>query len=179
MRRHSTRHQRGFTLPELIVAVFVLGIIGTITLAAFLSGSETIGRIDDDVRGQGDLQIVTERLSRDIRGSRGVDATSTPSVLKVWIDYDADYQQEPVETITWKVQTSPSDPSHFDVLREDDAGGTLVVGRALVNNVAFTYNATPVAKANTVTVAMDYDAITGDYLSQRQITYSVRLRNVL
>jgi prepilin-type N-terminal cleavage/methylation domain-containing protein len=189
MRRRTIR-QAGFTLVELIVVVFLLGAIGAISLAAFNSGSQTLGRVDDDIRGQQDLRIVTERLTRDIRAGRGVDATSTASALSVWIDSDADYIKDASEVIVWDVIANAADPAHFDVRRTAGTDPPQVVGRAVIDALAFKYfenvagsptertgPGAAVTTAQIVEVSMDYDAIVGAYLQQKTNTYRIRLRN--
>jgi prepilin-type N-terminal cleavage/methylation domain-containing protein len=189
--RRRTLLQAGFTLVELLVVTFLLGAIGAISLAAFNSGSQTLGRVDDDIRGQQDLRIVTETLTRDIRAGRGIDATSTASSLSIWIDYDADYLKDTAtEVILWDVVAAPSDPDHFDVRRTVGTGTPRVVGRAVIDALAFKYfenvagastertgPGASVTTAQIVEVSMDYDAIVGAYLQQKTNTYRIRLRN--
>lgn len=188
-----TTGQAGFTLVELIVVVFLLGAIGAISLAAFNSGSQTLGRVDDDVRGQQDLRIVTERLTRDIRAARGVDEFSDHKKLKIWVDTDADYIPDASEIIVWDVFGTPPD---LDVRRQVGSNPPQIVGRAVIDAFAFKYfqnvagtptelvpdliDATPnpvVKPAQIVEVSMDYDAIVGAYLQQKTNTYRIRLRN--
>lgn len=176
--RISRAAQRGFTLVEMMVVVVLVGVIGTITFMAFTSSQEALGRTDDDSRGQQDLRITAERLTRDLRAARGVDAGSDGSRLTVWIDTNSDYRRSPAESITWSLVTNPDDPKHFDVRRVDGTGTGYTVGQALVSGIAFTYNAADVTKARIVTVTMTYDAIVDAYLEQKQTTYRVRMRNV-
>lgn len=170
--------QRGFTLVEMMVVVALAAIIGTITFMAFASGQEALGRADDDSRGQQDLRTTAERLTRDLRAARGVDAGSTGDKLTVWIDSDSDYRRSPEESITWSLVVNAQDSKHFDVRRVDGTGAGYTVGQALVSGIAFTYDTADVTKARIVTVKMTYDAIVDAYLEQKQTTYRVRMRNV-
>ena len=174
----SRRRQAGFTLVELLIVLVLVGIVGSICLIAFTSGSEALGRTDDDAQGQQDLRIVTERLSRDIRGARGVSAGSGPTTLKIWIDFNADYVQTADETITWQLATNPGDPKHFNVQRMTGTGQNVTIGQALVSGIAFSYDTADPTKARVVTVTMTYDAIVGAYLGQKQTTFRIRMRNV-
>ncbi len=194
------RAQRGMTLVELLVAVFMLAIIGAISVAVFMSSSETYGRTDDDVRGQQDIKAVTERLTKDLRAARGIEggqsATATlpalpasnASQLVVWIDANSDYVQSPGETVLWQVTASLSSPGHFDVTRTVIGGTTVVVGTSVIDAFAFKYfttaGTTPLAftpteveKAGIVEVQLKYDAILGSYLGEKFNIYQVRLRN--
>lgn len=174
----TRRVQGGFALIELLVVMVLIGVIATITFMAFTSGQEALGRADDDSRGQQDLRTTAERLSRDLREARGVDAGSTGEKLTIWIDTNGDYRRTPTESITWRLTTNPSDPKHFDVQRLDGTGAGYTVGQALVSGIAFSYDAADVTKARTVTVTMTYDAIVDAYLEKKQTTYRVRMRNV-
>lgn len=178
--------ERGMTLVELLVAVLILGIIGAISLAVFLSSAETYGRTDDDVRGQQDIKAVTERLTHDLRLARGIDPGATVNKLVIWVDYNADYKQGAGEKITWDVAASASNPGHFDVRRTLDGSSPVVVGSAVIDATTFRYyttagtaplDAANVQKAGLVEVTLRYDAILGAYLGEKQNIYEVRLRN--
>lgn len=180
------RAQRGLTLVELIVAVFVLGIVGAISVAAFMSGSDTYGRTDDDVRGQQDIKTITERLTRDLRDARGVASGATDHSLSIWIDYDANYIQGTAETITWDVAADPGSPGHYDVRRTVSGSSPVTIGSSVIDATTFRYFAnaggteltgTAVTAANVVEVTLKYDAILGAYLGQKLNIYQVRLRN--
>ncbi len=198
MRRRSTSGQSGFTLVELLVIVFIMGLIGAICLATFNTGSNALGRVDDDIRGQQDLRIVTERLTRDIRAGRGVHddtdpatADSDQSKLILWIDYDADYIKDAAtEIIVWDVVASSG--GHYDVRRKQGSDPAQTVGRSVIDALAFQYfrddtgtlqvldasvAATDLTLSSVVEVSMDYDAIVGAYLEQKTNTYRIRLRN--
>lgn len=190
---HDRRQgERGLTLVELLVTMVLFGVVSAICVAAFLSGSETVGRIDDDARGQGDQRIVAQRLSRDLREARGID---TPAVgvdpkgqLTVWIDANANYVKDVGEIVTWKLASTANPDGHYDVARSTNGGKSVIVGRALVSSIAFSYRNDSIStsplpdasvdKANVVLVSTKYDAIVNNYLQTRQTTFETRLRNI-
>src|SRR5690349_4976379 len=94
----------GITLVETLVSMMILSIIGAIVLAATVSTHRTMRASDDDTRGQEDVAVVVDRLTRDIRDARGVvcdGAMSDPTCarhLQLWIDYNSDYKQDTSET---------------------------------------------------------------------------------
>lgn len=196
---HSARRssEAGLTLVELLVTTMLLGIISTIVISAFLTGSRTLGRVDDDVQGQGDQRIVSERILRDLREARGVEAptaaelTSDPNVAKrkltIWVDYNANYKRETGEVITWLLSTTTSTDGHYNVVRSVNDGTSQVVARALVSGIAFAYKndknsnltGAAVSTASTVVVTMEYDAIVGAYLQKKYTTFDARMRNVV
>ena len=85
------RDDRGITLAETIVAMALMLVVSGIVGAAFVSNSNGTTQITDDARGQQDMQIVGERITRDIRMARGVDSGSTDSYLVIWIDNNSNY----------------------------------------------------------------------------------------
>ena len=81
----------GITLVETLVAMVLLGVVGSITTAAVVSSHEVLRVNQDEGQGLQDTQTVIERLGRDIRQARGVDAGATGSQLVLWIDNNSDY----------------------------------------------------------------------------------------
>lgn len=183
--------ESGITLVETLVAMVLLGVVGAIVLAATLSTQNTLRVSDDEARGQEDVAVVVDRLSRDIRDARGVvcdGATYDPTCtvhLQLWADYNSNYKQDSGETITWGLQKS-SDDIHYDMVRTTDGGATQIVARTIVENVAFTYDVQPEAtqpapgevSTRTVKVLMKYDALINSGGSIRTVTFSTMLRNV-
>jgi prepilin-type N-terminal cleavage/methylation domain-containing protein len=189
--------QAGLTLVELMVTTLLLGIIGTIVISTFLTGSRTLGRVDDDVQGQGDQRVVSEWILRDLREARGVeppsaaDLSADPNVAKrklsIWIDYNANYKRETGEVVTWLLSTTTSADGHYNVMRTVNDGTSQVVARALVSGIAFAYKndknpsltGTAVSTASVVVVTMEYDAIVGAFLQKKYTTFDARMRNVV
>ncbi|GAB7189786.1 hypothetical protein NUM3379_04920 [Kineococcus sp. NUM-3379] len=116
------RGDAGITLVELLVSSvigLIMIILGATALATTLrSNTEVMASTEQFDAGM----IVTERLSADLRDARAVLAPSAGAVVDdpgsasalpatppatgsvtVWLDTDADYQQQPAERITWKL----------------------------------------------------------------------------
>ena len=100
------RGEDGLSLVEVILATFIMSVVGALSTSALSTATRTVGHVEDEHRGLADLKTVGERMSRDIRASRSVDPASTPSSLSIWIDYDSDYRQTPAETVTWSIGAS-------------------------------------------------------------------------
>ena len=180
--RAGLHGDRGLGLVEVMVSILLLSVVLSITVAAFLRTNRATRRTTDEADGLADVRLVTERLARDALAARGVDpdpTRSNASRLTLWIDYDSNYVQSNAETVTWSLTASSSDPDHFDVVRTTLAGSSRVIGRTLVDNLAFFYDTgTASVLTKTVEVRMRYDADRGQGANERTINFRVRLRNV-
>ena len=175
--RRRLRAEDGVSLVELMVVIGFLSVIGTLLLTTFSTTTRAYGQLDDETRGLSDLEVVVERIGRDLRAARGVEAPADATQLTMWIDGNSDYVRNPGEIFTWKIQAG-ANPGQYDVVRVDDLGATQVVGYSLVSDIAFSYpGATTPSQARTVRVSMRYDAIVGGYASDRTAAFEIRLRN--
>jgi prepilin-type N-terminal cleavage/methylation domain-containing protein len=183
----ARRGDRGFTLVELLVAMGLLAILGSMLVVALVATirGETVG--EDESTGLGDVRTVVEQLSRDIRDARAVTCDGAAwdptckSHLQLWIDYNSDYKDESAtETVTWQLRLS-SDKVHYEVVRTLN-GVSRVVARALIVQVAFSYDVAPTntqtSPTRQVTTFMTYDALIGQGTTARNVKFTDRLRNV-
>lgn len=170
----------------------LLSIVMGITLN-FINGSSTVlGHVEDTTEGLRDVNVLTNRLSQDLRNARGVNNTATTSSLTIWIDYNSDYIQTTDETITWTLVAGAT-PGQFDAVRSTGTGVTEVLGTTLINGVLFFYDAVddldtfsplpladraPVETTRVVAMNITYDAIVNAYATQKTIIFRTRLRNV-
>lgn len=154
----------------------IFSLIGVMAVSGLSSSTRSIGQVDDEVQGLQDLRVVSERLSRDLRQARGIDAASNANQVTIWIDVNSDYKQSTTETITWKLVAGPN-AGLFDVVRQDGNGLKSVVGHSLVSDIAFFYDPAP-SRTRVVTVDMTYDALPGRYATVRTTRFETRLRNV-
>ncbi|HET7651873.1 MAG TPA: hypothetical protein VFK42_02485 [Acidimicrobiales bacterium] len=183
--RLRRRDERGISIAELVISMMIFSLIGVMAVTGLSSSTRSIGQVDDEVQGLQDLRVVSERLSRDLRQARGIDAASNANQVTIWIDANADYKQTSSETITWHLCRASSTTCTevgpynglYDVLRQDGTGKKSIVGHTLVSNIAFFYDVAP-PKTRVVRVDMTYDAMPGRYAKLRTATFEVRLRNV-
>lgn len=185
------------SLVELLVAMVLIGVLGAIVSAAVLMSQKQVRISTDEATGLADTRVVVERLGRDIRVSRGVDAGATRGNLVLWIDYNSDYIRnataQPEEIITWSVVDNGSG-EQFNTLRSTAGGSVQTQARTLVSSLAFCYLtvpsddpadclATPLSAANAantrlVTVTLQYDSALDYGSSARTSTFTERIRNV-
>ncbi|MEO8107974.1 MAG: hypothetical protein ABI720_11720 [Actinomycetes bacterium] len=184
------------SLVELLVAMVLIGILGAIVSAAVLISHKQVRLATDESTGLSDTRVVVERLGRDIRVSRGVDAGASESNLVLWIDYNSDYVRDVAaqaeEIITWSVLEQANGQSN--TLRSTAGGVVQLQSRTLVSNLAFCYltepsddpadcMATPLSTtdaANTrlVKVTLQYDSALNYGSEERTNTFTERIRNV-
>lgn len=193
---HRLRHQDvGITLVETLVAMVLLGVVGSITTAAVVASHQVLRVNSDEGQGLQDTQAVIERLGRDIRQARGVDPGATGSQLVLWIDNNSDYIRnsttQPDEIVTWSLASQGSGSEQYNTLRSTAGGQAIVQSRTMVDAIAFCYQVAPgsvclgtpltaatAATARYVTVTLEYDALVGQGTATRITTFSERLRNV-
>jgi prepilin-type N-terminal cleavage/methylation domain-containing protein len=194
-RRILLRDDRGLSLVEVLVAMVLLTIVGSLVTRAMIDSHKVVRITEDQTQGLADVRIASERLSRDIRDARSVlcNPIGTPPALaaadptclyhlQLWIDYNSNYVQEPAETVTW--QLTPNG-DQFDMSRVVNGVGR-VQARSIVTQVAFSYDLPPgstmpapgAAQTKSVRVQMTYDSMTNTGTSQKAVAFTARLRNV-
>lgn len=186
------RGERGVTIVEMMATLTILSAVLGITLS-FLNGSSSVlGSVEDTTEGLRDVNILTNRLSQDLRNARSVNSTATTDNLTIWIDYNSDYIQTTDETINWSLVPG-STPGQFDAIRTTGTGVSEVLGSTLIEGVLFYYDAVdnldtfgagealdprPVETTQVVGMKIKYDAIVNAYATQKTVLFRVRLRNV-
>lgn len=188
------RDDRGITLVEVLVTMFIMGVVGALASGAVAIAAHTQVRNDDENRGQQDAKVILDRMGRDARQARGVvcdgglaDPTDSGSAdpgclahLQLWIDFNSDYVEQPAEIVTWRLEHN-ADGVHFDVFRIIGSGSSAIRQRqasSLIVRTLFDYD-TPAhpEQAQLVSMAMQYDAIVGAGVELRSASFSTRLRN--
>lgn len=164
------------SLVELLVVMVILSIVGALVTTSVISVSGTVRHDDDEARGLADVRKVVERLGRDVRQARSIAAGADANHLVLWIDYNSDYRQQAIETVTWQLRVG-SAAGHFDVERSVQGGEVYRQATTLVSDIAFTYDR-PAPDTRLVTTSMAYDAVLESGTTQRTVTFANRLRNV-
>ena len=190
MRAADRSEDRGLTLIELLITMFLMGIVSTLVVGAVSQASRVLIRTDDEATGLADAKVVMDRLGRDIREARSAvcdGAASDPTCtahLQLWIDSNSDYIEEPTEVVTWRLIPNV-DGEHFDVVRivGTGAGGTPQTSRvqasSLIVDAIFAYvgGAGTAQTAEQVDISLTYDSKVDLGSSERTAIFSARLRN--
>jgi prepilin-type N-terminal cleavage/methylation domain-containing protein len=139
----ETSRDAGFSLVELLVAMGLFGVLGTLLLGLTLS----TGKVTDDVRALSNIneesRLAVERLSRELRQATQVTAVSLPAAvatdptaLTFWTDFDGNGTQDlnaadpEIMTYLWDPQTDRLS------LTVNDASGAAITRPLLAANVS-------------------------------------------
>jgi prepilin-type N-terminal cleavage/methylation domain-containing protein len=197
-RRLRGADDRGMTLVEVLITMILMAVVGSLVTGAVVQASRGLVHVDDENAGLQDAKVILDRMARDVREARSVvcdggladpldSSTADPSCtahLQLWIDSNSDYVQQSSEVVTWRLERNP-DGQHFDVWRITGTGASAVRHRQasalIVNNVyrykdQFQLDTVP-ASAESVNIALSYDAIAGRGAKARHAALTVRLRN--
>lgn len=173
--RRRLRDERGITLPEIMIAIGILSLVGGVLFMALNSALRVDSFTAEDSQALGSLRTATERFQKELRQARTVYDDSTDQRIRFWVDYDRDNQQDPVERVIWELQVSGPEGT---LTRETDAGGdqTIVVLNDVLPGSLFTYSPAP-PDTTIVNVLLIGEVVSGNRPSPRAIEFDVRLRN--
>lgn len=155
--------QRGYTLQEVMVVIFVTGILGVLVVSIFISGNQFFQITRHDVDIQSEMSRVLNLLQRDIRGAESVSEYPLGSPTYV-SDSDTLVVRTPSLDANGDIITATYDyfiyslsgGGPYTLTREVLASGA---GRssgtatlsANVISLTFTYNETPPTQASELT----------------------------
>jgi Tfp pilus assembly protein PilW len=188
----SLKHDRddsGVTLIEMLVTLSLTLVVGTVMLSGVISSHKLFRFTQDEQTGQTDVRVTIERLGRDVRDARSLDAGATESALVLWIDSNSDYKKQATEVVTWQLVANAN--GHYDVTRTVN-GSMSRTAKFVISQLAFCYKTDPAssgclttpltqAQADKVLVVssdIEYDANTNGGAKKRHASFSERLRNV-
>ena len=186
--RQEMRRDEGMSLAELLITMVLTAVIGTVVATASTSANSLFRTTRAESVGQTDIRTTIERLGRDIRNARSLDAGANASKLVLWIDSNSDYVKQPAEVVTWTLVAGTG--GHFDVARTV-AGSTSRTARFVISQLAFQYQtvnggaflAPPLTQAQAdsvrlITSDVLYAADAADALAGRHTLFTERMRNV-
>ena len=171
--------ERGLTLPEVLIAMVITGVVTTVLLMGTVSIYRGHKLTQQDSSSLGALRTSLDRFEKEVRQARVVYNDSTDKQVHVWVDYDRDNQQDPVEKILWTIEDLGSNQAQLtrDTQTPDPP---VVVSRNLVfdaDDADFEYNnEDPIEDSSMITVRFVARA-EGSLAGERTVTTRVRLRN--
>lgn len=181
---------RGLSLVEVLIAASLTLVVMTLVTTAVIGGFRLHSATSAETAGQFDVRTTIERLGRDVRDARSIDAGATSSKLVLWIDANSNYTKDTSEIITWEL-VGPFN-GHYDVRRSAQGGTARIQSSLVVSQLAFTYKnsardaiglVTPLTtvsaeRAKIISAVIQYDAQTGTGTGTRVTQFTERLRNV-
>lgn len=181
--------QRGFTIQEVMVAIFISSLLGVLVISVFLAGNRFFSITRNDVDIQTEMGRVINLFQRDVRGADSVSEyplgsptftadSDTLVVRALSLESDGDIIPTTYDYFIYSL----SGAGPYTLTREVVASGA---GRASstdvlsthVTDLTFTYNSTPVTGATEIIIET---SITKEYQSlQRTLTSraAAKLRN--
>ena len=93
-RLRQLEQDQGFTLVELLMAMALTLVVSTIMVTAMVSTNKLFRKTRNESVGQTDVRTTIERLGRDIRNARSLDAGANRSQLVLWVDSNSDYKKQ-------------------------------------------------------------------------------------
>ncbi len=144
------RRDSGLTLVEMLVTMFLLGVVGALTLAGFLLVHRAVRNVTNDTTAGDAVQAATERMSRDLRQA-GTILAATPTSVQFWVDANDNYKQDTGEIITWSVSTVGAAPT---LCRTTDAGASSCVPEPMGSTTTLSYDSATLANIRVVTVTL-------------------------
>jgi prepilin-type N-terminal cleavage/methylation domain-containing protein len=179
MRSVIGRDERGMTLPEVLVAMVISGLVTGVLLLGMVSVYRGQNFTQQDSSSLGALRTALDRFEKEVRQARVMYDDSTQKMVHLWVDYDRDNQQDLSEQITWQLEDLGGDRAQLTRATEAAPSSPVVVARNLVFDASaaeFEYNATPVEEATLIRVRFVARAA-GSIAGQRTVRTEVRLRN--
>jgi prepilin-type N-terminal cleavage/methylation domain-containing protein len=171
----SLRGERGVTLVELLIVMAVSAIVATVAYAGLDGATRTDDFTREDAEALVSLRTGMDRLEKELRQARTVYDDSTSTTVRMWVDYDRDSQQDPVERVSWILAAGDSG---WELTRDTDAGsGDYFATGNLLSGSQFTYQpAPPETTLVVVRLRADADSDEGS-AGVRTLLTEVRLRN--
>lgn len=141
MRRTSPHVDDGLTLVEMLLAMTLFGIVGTLLLGFALGTAQVTDRVQASGALTGESRVAMERMARELRQARAIDSvqfsssTATTTAVTFWTDFDGDgfrdtgLSDPEVLTYRW-------DPASRELtLTANDASGTALTRPVLAATV--------------------------------------------
>jgi type II secretory pathway pseudopilin PulG len=165
------------TLPEVLIAMVITSVVTTVLLMGMVAVYRGHNFTQQDSSSLGALRTSLDRFEKEVRQARVMYNDSTDKLVHVWVDYDRDNQQDPVEKILWEIEDLGS--NRAQLTRDTEGTAPVVVSRNLVFDAAaadFEYNEPIVEEATIISVKFVARAA-GSLAGERTVTTRVRLRN--
>jgi len=172
------QEEHGFSLVELMVAMIIMGVVGTATLGvvtAALRSQRFASEVRDEVEG---VRVGMDRLRKEVRSTRQVRTGSTARQLNLWLDRNQNHVPDAGELVTYLINDVGGGSA--DLRRWNDVqgqGGAVVVARGLQLADAFVYDLAP-QDTRTVTITLTAISDSPQGPSPLTTTSIVRVRNV-
>lgn len=182
-------NQKGFTIQELMVTIFVSSLLGLLVISVFLSANRFFNITRYDVDIQTEISRIINLFEQDVRGADSVSeyplgnptVTSDRNELVVRalsLESDGDVMPTTYDYFIYTLSgTGPYTLTREVVANGDGRTSSTTVLSTNISNLSFFYNNTPVTEATAVSVEVQ---LTKEYDNLERILTSrsvITLRN--
>lgn len=136
---HRLNHdERGLTLPELMVAIFLLTIVSVVFSSVLSSSLRATGNMEASARTNDDTRLLLERIDRELRGAETIcePAPGDTSNTLSFITRSNPVPPEVTRHVIYQLVDVDGDGVKTDLQRSGDAGVTFVTVTENVANEA-------------------------------------------
>jgi type II secretory pathway pseudopilin PulG len=178
------REEDGFQLVEVLVVIFLMGIIGSAISSVVMSGMR-MERVTDELRTNLDqARVAAERMRLDLREARRVSSvngeglTASTTQLPMWRDLNQDQLPQAHEEVTYRIAAQSDGTGNLERrTAADPPGQWRVIARRLdMSKSRFTTSPAP-PNTRRASLELTVTARPGANAKSLSITETVRLRN--
>jgi prepilin-type N-terminal cleavage/methylation domain-containing protein len=177
--------ERGLTLAEMLVAMVLLAIVGSILTAAVVQIYRSSRVQTQDYDTLGALRNAIGFMERELREGRRLRPSSTSQNLSIWVDHNRDFFEDDEEVVTYLISDEDGNGT-YELRRTTQAGTSQILARYLHSDSHFEYledtidlgyNNPSLAGTSVIVIELTADS-PGTEGPARNFQTQVRLRNV-
>jgi prepilin-type N-terminal cleavage/methylation domain-containing protein len=178
-------NERGLTLAEMMVALILIAIVGSMLTAAVVQIYRSSKVQSEDYDTLGALRNAIGYMERELREGRRLRPGSTSQDLTIWVDHSRDLVEDDEEIVRYLISDEDGDGT-YELRRTTQAGTSQILARYLHSDSHFEY------LENTIDLGYDNPSLAGTSVIVIELTANspgiegparntqtqVRLRNV-
>lgn len=159
--------QRGFTLQEVMISIFISSLLGLLVISVFLTGNRFFNITQADVDIQTEMARIINLFQQDVRGGESISEYPLGSptfttdgdtlvVRSLSIKSDGDVLPTTYDYFIYSLSGSgPYTLTRTVVANGDGRRSSSDILSTKINSLSLTYNATPVTNASEVIIEVN------------------------
>jgi prepilin-type N-terminal cleavage/methylation domain-containing protein len=184
LRNLPWNNEKGLTLAEMLVAMVLLAIVGSILTAAVVQIYRSSRVQSQDYDTLGSLRNAIGFMERELREGRRLRPASTSQDLSIWVDHSRDFVEDDEEVVRYLISDEDGNGT-YELRRTTEAGTSQILARYLDSGSHFEYledtfdlgyNNPSLADTSVIVIELTADS-PGTEGPARSTQTQVRLRN--